>query len=1022
MKKLLLFFVVLLAGLQIASAQSMSVSGKVTYADDGTPVIGAQVMVKGMRGVGTLTDVNGAYKITIPAAAPEKVIVASFLGLQPQERAISSNGQVVNFALVTNTQELESVIVTGYGSVSKKEYTGSATSVKSDRTKDVPAMSFESRLAGAVSGVQITSASGAPGALSSVRIRGMGSINAGNEPLYVIDGIPVFSGDANTLKVTSDANDNGNSVLSTLNPNDIESMTVIKDAAAASLYGSRAANGVVVITTKKGSSGKVRFNAKADVGVTDMAINYRPTLDGDARRSLLLLGMENFKTYSYPDWAQDPSVPVDNNEWIKDYATMPWNGEWTDWNKELFRTGVNQNYEVSASGGNAKTRFYASMSYTDVQGITKQAEYKRLTGRVNVNHKQGNFTFDASTLISSVNQSYNEEEFGYSSPLANAKWFVGPQDYVYNKDGSFNLTHGFGTIGGGGANPIYNNEINFNKSDVFRSFSNISAQYEFVKGFTAKQVLSYDYTQSHNVVWWDPRSNNGGSAGGVNQTIDNNFATFVSQTQLAYANVFNGHSISVLASYETEKNSDRYLYGAGLNYPNPNLPDLDNAAEKDAGGSKSVETLISWVARADYNYDGRYYVGASFRRDGTSRLSPESRWGNFWSVSASWRMSNEKWWEEGGVSTVLTDAKIRASYGVNGTRPSSWYGYLGTFGYGYNYDGNPGATENRIPNPNLKWEQNYASNIGIDLSFIDRINLSIDLYNRDTKDLIMDKKISQVTGFATTLQNVGEMNNKGIEIDLNAIAIRKNGFEWNVGINLSHNKNTLIKLDGTQDQMTSSRWIHKIGMPYYSFFLLKSAGVDPKTGREQYYVDPDNGDFSTTTEGSKAKKSIVGSWDPKVQGGITSNFKWSFIDFSFTFTYSLGGHAVDHVAGMLSDGGNYNGAIPASMDINKMWKKPGDIAELPMFTYENPNVYTSSRFMMSTDYLRLKNITLGFTTPKKWFGNSGFEGIRLYVAANNLFTIKDKNLNVDPETPVGGIVGLRTPQLRTVNVGLEIKF
>ncbi|MEG2864769.1 MAG: TonB-dependent receptor plug domain-containing protein, partial [Mucinivorans sp.] len=333
MKKLLLFFVVLLAGLQIASAQSMSVSGKVTYADDGTPVIGAQVMVKGMRGVGTLTDVNGAYKITIPAAAPEKVIVASFLGLQPQERAISSNGQVVNFALVTNTQELESVIVTGYGSVSKKEYTGSATSVKSDRTKDVPAMSFESRLAGAVSGVQITSASGAPGALSSVRIRGMGSINAGNEPLYVIDGIPVFSGDANTLKVTSDANDNGNSVLSTLNPNDIESMTVIKDAAAASLYGSRAANGVVVITTKKGSSGKVRFNAKADVGVTDMAINYRPTLDGDARRSLLLLGMENFKTYSYPDWAQDPSVPVDNNEWIKDYATMPWNGEWTDWNK-----------------------------------------------------------------------------------------------------------------------------------------------------------------------------------------------------------------------------------------------------------------------------------------------------------------------------------------------------------------------------------------------------------------------------------------------------------------------------------------------------------------------------------------------------------------------------------------------------------------------------------------------------------------------------------------------------------------
>lgn len=1022
MKKALLFFVVLFFGLQLASAQNLSVSGKVTYADDGTPIIGATIMVKGVNSSATITDVNGAYKLNVPASAPEKVIVASFIGMVTQEQPVSVNDQVVNFALLADVQQIESVIVTGYGSVAKKEYTGSAASIKTDRTKDVPAVSFESRMAGAIPGVQITSASGAPGSLSSVRIRGMGSINAGNEPLYVIDGIPVFSGDVNSLKVTADANDNGNSALSALNPNDIESLTVIKDAAAASLYGSRAANGVVVITTKKGVSGKVKFNAKADVGFTDMAIDYRPTLGGDARRDVLQLGMYNYNVYT--EGMSHADATADAKIWIDKFAKKPWNDEWTDWKKEMFRTGINQNYEVSASGGNDKTRFYASMSYTDVQGITQQAEYDRITGRLNVNHKSGNFTLDASTLISSVNQSYNEEETGYASPWFAAFAAVGPQDYVYNKDGSYNLTEGYGLLGGGLANPVFNNEINFNTSQLFRSFSNMSAQYEFFKGFTLKEVLSFDYNQSTNVAWWDPLSNNGEGAKGVNQTMEQKNMTFVSQTQLAYANVFNGHSINVLASFEAEENSDHYTYAAGLNYPTSGMPDIANASEKDANGTTKHETLISWVARADYNYDGRYYVGGSFRRDGTSRLAPESRWGNFWSVSAAWRMSNESWWREGGIGTVLTDAKIRASYGVNGTRPNDWYGYLGLYSFGKNYADQPGSAESRIPNPNLKWEENHAANIGIDLSFINRINLSVDIYNRDTKDLIMDKKISQTTGFATSLQNVGSMNNKGIEVDLNAIAIQTHDVQWSLGFNIGHNKNTLTKLDGIQDQMVETRWIHRIGDPYYSFYLLQSAGVDQQTGLEMYYKDPENGDFSTVTDGAKATKAIVGSWEPTVQGGITSNFRWKFIDFNFTFTYSLGGQALNTMGASTSNGAtwSYYGQVPAGMDIDKMWKKPGDIAELPMFTYNNPNNYTSSAYLMSTDHLRLKNITLGFTTPREWFGNSGLQSIRIYGAANNLFTIKDKNLVVDPETPVGGVVGLRTPQMRTVTIGLEINF
>lgn len=1020
-KGLLLFFAVVLCGLQ-AVAQDFSVTGRVTYADDGSPVIGATVLVKGMTSIGSITDVHGAYKITIPASATEKALICRFIGMEDQERMVVSNGQVVDFSMVVDAKNIETVIVTGYGSVTKKEYTGSAATVSTERTKDVPTISIESRLAGAIPGVNVTSASGAPGSMSSVRIRGMGSMNAGNEPLYVIDGVPVFSGDMNTLKVTRDNNDNGNSALATLNPNDIQSVTVIKDAAAASLYGSRAANGVIVITTKKGSAGKLRINVKADLGFSDMAIDYRPTLDGDARREVLKLGLYNYAHYiegKSEALAQDfAKVKID------EYAQKPWNGEWTNWRKELFRTGVNQNYELSASGGNEKTRFYSSLSYSDVQGITMQAEYKRITGRLNVDHKSNNFTLNANTMISTIDQSYNEEETGFSNPLYLTVLAAGPQDYTYNPDGTFNLTKGFANTKGGRSNPVFNNTINTNTSKSFRSMSNLSAQYEFFEGLTAKQVVSFDYTQSNNVVWWDPRSNNGLSWGGVNQTIEQNFMTLVAQTQLAYNNVFNGHSISALASFETEQNTDRNIYAMGSVYANPNYPNIDNGSEKDASGNNQTETMLSWVARADYNYESRYYVGASFRRDGTSRLSPESRWGNFWSVSGSWRMSNENWWREGGIGNVLTEAKIRASYGVNGTRPNNWYDYMGIFALGYNYNGAPGMTETRIPNSNLRWEQNYATNIGLDLTFIDRINLSVDLYDRDTKDLLMSKPISQTTGFSTSLQNVGSMNNKGIEVDFNAIAVQTQDIQWNVGFNLGHNQNKLTKLDGLQDQIVDSRWIHRVGESYYSYYLVSWAGVDPETGAGLYYIDPENGNYNKTSDASKAKKSIVGTWDPVVQGGVNSAFSWKFIDFNFMFTFSLGGQTLNNMGTSSYDGNymTYHGQLPVAMDIDKMWKKPGDVAELPMFYYKNAGVYTSDRFLMSTDHLRLKNLTIGFTTPKAWMGNSGLEGVRLYVAGNNLFTIKDPKLVVDPETIVGGVSYIRTPQLRTITVGLELKF
>lgn len=1030
MKKIQLILVMLLVSCLTAAAQSLTATGKVTYADDGSPVIGATIKVKGIN-TAVLTDVNGAYKITIPANA-EKVLEVSFMGLQTKTIIVSQSGNY-DVTMQPDATAIEEVVVTGYGNYTKKSYTGAATTVSTSRTKDVPSVSVQSRMAGAIPGLQITSSSGQPGSVESVRVRGMGSINAGNEPLYVVDGVPMTVSDAGTFGTYTST---GNSVLSTINPNDIENLTVIKDAAAASLYGSRAANGVIVITTKKGIAGKTKFNVKASLGFSDMAMNWRPVLDGDATVNLWTHALQNYGVYKEGMNEADASQFAKDN--IGDFYTKPWSG-WTNWRDHLLKVGTAQTYEFSAQGGNEKTRFFTSLAYTDMEGITLSSDYKRITGRANVTHKSGIFTLEASAMYSNIEQDVNSEGTSYAAPMMNIAIGLSPGDYPYNEDGSINIENGFPFAGRPIANPLQSSKYNYNKSAINRVQTSVSGKLDIYDGLAVKEILSYDFMNSNNRVWWDPRTGDGVAANGVYQRHMLNNSTLTSQTQLTYDKIFNEkHGLNLLAAFESESLTEDFVSASGQDYPNTTLPEIDNAGTQSGGSSKDRNTLLSFVAKGDYNYDGRYYIGGSYRRDGSSRLAKDTRWGNFWSVSGSWRMSQEKFWKDGGINNVLTESKLRASYGVNGTQPSSWYGYMGVFGYGYNYNGTPGSTETRIPNPNLRWEKNNALNIGLDLTFINRISLSVDYYNRDTKDLILAQPISSTTGFQSTLTNIGSMRNRGVEIDIRAVAIQTEDVSWTLGLNMAHNRNTLTGLADGQTEIQNGRWVHRIGNPYYSFNLFEYAGVDPATGKEQYYTNAPiyatPGDPKSevtgytrdiTTDASKVNKAIVGSWEPKLQGGITSNFNWKFIDFNFTFTYSLGGQCVDNMAVNYTNGSGWaqDGiAIPAFNDIDKMWKKPGDIAELPMYIYGGGNDYTSNRFVASTDHLRLKNVTLGFTAPKKWLAKIGVERLRIYASANNLFTIKDKNLYVDPETPVGGSVGFETPQLRTISFGLEIGF
>ena len=1003
----MLFFTYLLISVGLVTAQTKKVTGVVTSEEDGLPVIGAAVTVQGTT-MGTITDFDGNFSLlNVPESA--KNIEVSYVGMKNKVVAIK---EVLNIILSPDSELLDEVVVTGYGTFKKSSFTGSASSLSTEKLQDVPALSVSSKLAGGVSGVQITSTSGQPGAVESVRIRGMGSINASNEPLYVIDGVPMYNGDVSGFGYSQ----GGTSLLSTINSNDIESMTVIKDAAAASLYGSRAANGVIVITTKKGAAGKTNFNFKSSFGFSDMAINYRPVLNGEDRRELLSHGLYNFymneEANATPELALAYAIAN-----IDKYAAKPWSG-YTNWKDLLFQTGSHQNYEFSAQGGSEKTKFYSSMSYTKQEGLTSNSGFERMTGNANVSHTANRVTLDFNSMISFTNQNQMPEGTSYGSPIMVASMTASPSSYPYNEDGTF--ASYFPALRG--ANIVETMKYNYDRNSVFRSMSTASVSWNIWDNLKIKEVFNFDFNQANNRVWWDPRTNDGKSSQGVYQKYMMNRSKWSSQTQLTYDKVIaEKHAVDALLGFETEDYTLDYLYASGTNYPGY-LPEIANAGTTRSSSSKSQYRMTSMLGRVNYTYDNKYYLSGSYRRDGSSRLASESRWGNFWSVSGSWRMTQEDFMEN--VRDILTDVKIRASYGVNGTQPSDYYGYMGIYGYGANYNGKPGASESRIYNPDLSWEKNYATNIGFDVSLWNRLSLSFDWYNRDTKDLLLDQPISQITGFSSILKNVGSMRNRGFEFEIKSTNIASNDWFWTTSLNLGHNKNKLTKLDGLQQEIIGSVTINKVGKPYYSLYAYEYAGVDPETGKESYYInDGTDNSRNTTTNSADANKVIIGSVEPKVSGGLTNFVSWKDFDLNFTFTYSFGGKAYDRARWLHSNGGkdHYYGSVPSYYKIGNMWQKPGDHAKLPQFAFNNVEV-ESSRWMMSTNHVRLKNITLGYKLPNSIIRRVGLNKVRAYASASNLFTIKSKDLYVDPEVPANGLVMFESPALRTVTFGIEVGF
>jgi tonB-linked outer membrane protein, susC/ragA family len=1019
MRKSVLSLLLLFLALGVAWAQKrqITVSGTVVSSYDKEPVVAASVVCTDFPGTGSLTDVNGRFSFKVPAEA--RTLTISCIGYTTQKVPITEGA--MNIILKSEERVTETVVVTGYGATRKSAFTGSATTVSTKGLKDVPSISLEDKLTGAIAGVNVNSLSGQPGSFSTVRIRGLGSINAGNSPLYVIDGVPVNMDNATIFNYGGSG---GVNPLSTLNTNDIENVTVIKDAGAAALYGSRAANGVIVITTKSGRSGSTRYNFKSDWGFSDIAIDYRPTLSGEERKAVIESGFRNYYStltdghgqllYPTPDL-----VEAEVQKATAGSTAVPWTGHYTDWRKILLRRGGTQNYEFSAMGGGDKTRFYTSISYSNQKGISASSGFNRLTGAFNVSHTDRRLELKARMLFAKTNQDKNSERSSFANPIFGVSTTLSPSTFPYNPDGSYSREF----PGNNGLNPLFALQKNFMRTKITRANPTLEATFTIFPWLKAKQIVSYDYLNTEEAVWWDPRQGDGEAANGVFQRVNGETGTLTTQSQLYAQKQLDKHNLSGVASFETEQYDYLQLYAYGLDYPSHLKYEIENSGTQSSSSSILNSRMLSFLLKGDYDYDGRYIFGASARWDGSSRLAPAKRWGLFWSLSGSWNIGKEDFMKP--IDHIISDTRLRLSYGANGTLPSGLYDHLSRYGFGYNYNGGTGLKETSLGSPNLSWEKNKALNIGLDFRLLHRLSFTLDFYTRKTTDLLLYKAISGTTGFSSELQNLGSMRNTGFEIEIRSNNLSFDGFSWNTTLSVGHNKNELLRYDGVQTREISGNWIHEVGHPYNTYYLAEYAGVDPQTGKASYYKNTLNNkgelDRTITTDINKVglKRIDDKPFDPVVTGGIMNTINWGIIDLSINFSYSLGGYLYDDAVGLHKDGNTevLGLAVPKMYDLNKMWKKPGDKAELPAFNPTNEYI-ASTRFLLPSDHLRLKNLTLGITVPKKWTTKLGVNTLRAYASGTNLLTWKDKRVVVDPEGR--GFIAYQTPALRTITFGVQV--
>lgn len=975
----------------------------------GEPLIGANVVEKGRSTNGVITDFNGKFTLEVDESAS---LVVSYIGYLAQDIPTKGKGDF-HIILKEDTNTLDEVVVTGYGDFKKATYTGSASVLTTEKLEALPVVSVGQMIESNIPGISVVAGtSSQPGAKTTLRVRGVASMNASTEPLYVLDGVPIPSYDLSNFTSMSEAG--GMGFIETLNPADIESITVLKDAASASLYGAKGANGVVLITTKKGKEGKLRVNMAAKYGITDFAYTYRPLMGGEERRKLIHEGLVNFQLDKGVS-EQEAQQYADAN--IDQYAKRLPQG-YSDWESALFKTGYQQDYNLSASAGNQNSSFIGSLGYTKQTGVSLNSEMERFTGRVDASNKYKKVEFGMNASFSWTKNVHLPEGKFYGSAIYASKVNLTPSTPIYNEDG----TYASGYRENNGYNPILEAEVNDYYARTVRAMGTAKIAYNVWDNLKVSSVFTVDYSLTKDFFFQSPDGRDGATYQGRGRMQMTDRIRYTSQNNLTYSKTFGKHSVSAVTAFEVMKYDYEDLYAAKKTYGQDINTSLGNAADPiDADQKLQEDALMSYVASVNYSYDDKYYASFSFRRDGSSRLSPDTRWGNFWSLSASWRLSQERFMQP--LKSVLSDLKLRASYGVNGNLPSSYYGYQSTYTTGAFYSGKPSPWESTLGNEELTWEKNYALNLGLDIGLFSRVNVSLDWYTRTTKDLLMSKQLNSISRFSSLLTNVGQMRNTGVELEVRSNNIKTKDFSWTTAFNLSHNKNKILKL-ADLPWFVDGRYVRKEGYPFNTIYLREYAGVDPETGSALYYDNQqdENGNYTKNkvTDPGQASPIPLKDITPTISGGFMNTFNYKFIDLSFNLSYSFGGYSYDNASYILQDDG-YSVISNKSTEQRRRWQKPGDITDVPRFVYGNKKGgnYNSSRAIHSTDHIRLKSLILGLNAPKAWLQKLGIGNARIYFSGTNLLTWAAYD-QYDPE--MSGVVGFYTPPLKTYAFGLELKF
>jgi TonB-linked SusC/RagA family outer membrane protein len=975
-------------------AQNRTVSGRILNAQ-GAAVVNASVTVKGTN-IGTSTGSDGSFSLSVPSSAT--TLVVSSIGFQDQEVRIDNRASF-DVTLGVKETTMDEVVVTGYTATKRREATSSISKISGATINSTAVVDANELLKGRVAGVVATSPSGQPGSVQQVRIRGINSLSAGNAPLYVVDGIAVARGQFN-----DDVQSQSSDILANMNPNDIESINILKDASATSLYGARGANGVIVITTKKGKSGKAEVNLKAQYGVTQPNFGNLKVMNADQWWNYERTALTNAGYGSIIDQLHDSSELAVNHNWLDD----------------AFIKGKSSKYDLSVTGGNENTRIYASGGYNKIDGVVLGSDLTRYSFLTNLTQKIGSrFNLNANINLSYTDSRSADAGNRFSSPILGA-FTHAPIQSPYKADGSLYTGMESGYWGFGADNFIYSSGLNSNRNNNLRLLGKIGADVQIANWLRFTQNLALDWVDARQTTFQDARTADGVSTNGYVFEAANQNKIYTTQSMFTGSYSKNSvHNFDYLALLE-------YSYTNSTSFNASNKSILANTKFRglnggtvpsgQPGGSAASLALLSYVGQVGYNYNQKYFLTANVRRDGTSQFT-KNKTDVFYSVGGAWRAIKESFLAN---QNIFSELKLRGSYGTQGNISGlgNYVGFRLWSPVGYN--DLPGLTLSQLGNDELNWEKTKSMDLGVDMGFLkDRISLTVDVYKKNTDRQLFAVPISATSGFTSLTQNVGSVENKGLEVSATSVNVRGKDFTWSTDANYSFNKNKVTELYNGQD-IPSGQTLTRVGLPISSWYTREWAGVDPANGDPLWY----DANGATTNVYNNARRIVYGQPIPKNTFGLTNTFEYKGIGLSVLLYGVTGVTILNQTRSFLESDGTYvySGFNFTTNSLN-YWTKPGDVAENPKPIYGgNKNSYQlSTRYFENGDYLRIKNISLSYTLPARIVSKAALSRARVFAQAENLHTWT-KYSGIDPEVGVDANEFFKFPVGKIYTIGLDVSF